>query len=103
MYELRCRRGSLLTRSWLSDTARLTRPATRTFVIWDPAYYGSRGCTPATRDRQLGRPSSTRALAGGTEVLVFPGDLARLVGGDDGSAPVDAPGPGRGTTRRVPK
>ena len=86
--EIVCRNGRLSTREWLSDTARLTRPAQAVFLIWDPRAVYLRGCSPAIRDAQLGPPLVTyhltptvkEAPGGGVDsVLVYPADIeARL-------------------------
>jgi hypothetical protein len=83
--EIVCREHRLRTRQWLSDTARLNRPATAVFLIWDPQELGRAGCTAADRDAQLGTPIATYPLAhppvptpggGVVAVLVYSPDIA---------------------------
>ncbi|GAB6899822.1 hypothetical protein [Kineosporia succinea] len=76
VYELECIDGVIQTRSWVSDTARLTRPADTTFFIWVPDYYSSHGCTTAARDDLLGDASTVRTLSDGVEIRVYDYDLA---------------------------
>jgi hypothetical protein len=91
--ELVCRNGRLATREWLSDTARLTRPARAVFLIWDPQAPSLAGCPASVRDAQLGaplarypvRPATVPTPAGGVDaVLVYEPDIvARLGPADD--------------------
>ncbi|MBT0772589.1 hypothetical protein KIH74_26840 [Kineosporia sp. J2-2] len=76
VYELECDHGVLQTRSWLSDTARLTRKASSTFLIWSPDYYGSHGCDTADRDRILGDAVRVRSLSDGTQILEYGYDIS---------------------------
>jgi hypothetical protein len=86
--EVVCDNGRLGTRQWLSDTARLTRPAQTVFLIWDPQAPSLAGCPAAVRDAQLGPPLAiypvTPAAAptpggGVNSVLVYTPDIeARL-------------------------
>jgi hypothetical protein len=82
--EIVCRDGRLGTRQWLSDTARLTRPARRVFLIWDPQAPSLAGCPASVRDAQLGTPLVTYPLtpsavptpgAGINGVLVYDHDI----------------------------
>jgi hypothetical protein len=83
--EIVCRNGRLSTRQWLSDTARLTRPAKAVFLLWDPTATYLRGCSAAMRDAQLGAPIARYPLTptpvetpGGAvnELLVYGSDIA---------------------------
>ena len=82
--EIICQNGRLRTRQWLSDTARLTRPAGAVFVIWDPQQPSLAGCPASARDAQLGPPLAVYPLTptavtvpgGGVDsVLVYPADI----------------------------
>jgi hypothetical protein len=82
--EIICRNGRLASRQWLSDTARLERPAKAVFLVWDPSVLGPDGCTEAARDAQLGPPVATYPLSvppqptpggGVTSVLVYAPDI----------------------------
>ena len=82
--EIICRNGRLTTRQWLSDTARLERPAQAVFLVWDPTVLGPDGCTAARRDAQLGPPIATYPLTsppqptpggGVVSVLVYAPDI----------------------------
>ena len=96
--ELTCRQGVLRTRQWLSDTARLTRPAKAVFVIWDPV--DLTGCPASVRDAQLGlpiadypvtRPPVAGAPGGGaTSVLVYASDIVTRVPDLDGRPSLEA-------------
>jgi hypothetical protein len=86
--EIICRDGRLGTRNWLTDSARLHRPAQRVFLIWDPKEPGMVGCPASVRDTQLGPPIATYPVApapvpspggGIIAVLVYAPDIeARL-------------------------
>lgn len=78
--ELVCSDHRLATRQWLSDTARLDRPAGSTFLVWVPDALTLRGCPAGTRDAQLGAPSSVLPAGGGSQVLVYPYDIADRLG-----------------------
>lgn len=92
--EIVCRNGRLGTRQWLSDTARLTRPARAVFLIWDPTATSLAGCPASVRDAQLGLPLATYPVApssaptpggGINEVLVYVPDVETRLGPvDDG-------------------
>jgi hypothetical protein len=79
-YELVCDRGALKTRAWLTDTARRTRPARSSYLIWVPADMSGGRCTEAQRDAQLGPPSMLLNLTGGTQVLGYPYDITPRLG-----------------------
>lgn len=76
-----CGSGRLRPRFWLTDSARLSAPATRTFVLWDPAAPDQQGCSLADLERQFG-PAVQRlpAPAGGT-ILVYPRDVTPQLSG----------------------
>ncbi|GAA3607143.1 hypothetical protein GCM10022223_23890 [Kineosporia mesophila] len=78
VYELECTHGEMKTRSWVSDTARLTRPAQRTFLIWVPGYYEPHGCTEAAWNQVLGEPAQVTTLDDGVQVRVYDYDIGRL-------------------------
>jgi len=92
--EIICQNGRLGTRQWLSDTARLTRPAQTVFLIWDPQATALAGCPAAVRDAQLGPPLATYwvtptavpAPAGGVDsVLVYSPDIETRLRPADGA------------------
>ncbi|GLY27060.1 hypothetical protein Kisp02_04250 [Kineosporia sp. NBRC 101731] len=78
VYELKCTHGEMKTRSWVSDTARLTRPAQRSFLIWVPDYYEPHGCTEAAWNAVLGEPAQVSTLDDGVQVRVYDYDIGQL-------------------------
>lgn len=80
IHEVECLGGRLATRSWLSDTARLNRPARATFLIWTPAYEAA-GCTAPSREALLGPAVQAYSPVPGTRVLVYPYDIAERLRG----------------------
>ena len=75
--DVSCRPGGRLRlRHWLTDTARLTVPAKRTFLLWDPIF---RNCPPTRLEAQLGRPQAQLPGPAGTVILVYGHDLKDLL------------------------
>jgi len=71
-----CQNNRVQLRDWLTDSARVSMPARRTFLLWDPAATNLRGCTSAGIERQLGRPDRVYASPAGGTILVYDADIS---------------------------
>jgi len=75
MSDVVCADHRLRPRYWLTDSARLTAPAARTVVLWDPAAPDAGGCGVDDLVRQFGPPAERSAAPTGGVVLVYDLDV----------------------------
>jgi hypothetical protein len=79
--DVACSAGRLRPRHWLTDSARITIPARRTFVLWDPSAPDQAGCSLAALVAQFGDPAQRIPAPAGGVILLYQDDVTgRLAG-----------------------